>query len=58
MRAAANRALAIAALAVAATTAGGCLGTPKIEDRWTRIDLVSSTVAPFQALPSTVTLAV
>ncbi len=42
-------ALAASLLVIAAC---GCLGTPKIEDRWTRIDLVSSTVAPYQAVPA------
>jgi len=28
----------------------GCLGEPKIEDRWTRVDLVSSNTTPFQTL--------
>lgn len=41
-----------AVLLIAATLSGGCLGKPKIEDRWTRIDFVSSTVAPYQALPA------
>jgi len=29
---------------------GGCLGAPKIQDRWTRVDLTSSSVTPFQTL--------
>ncbi len=28
----------------------GCLGEPKIEDRWTRLDLVGANTTPFQAL--------
>jgi len=28
----------------------GCLGEPKIEDRWTRVDLVGANTTPFQAL--------
>lgn len=30
---------------------GGCLGEPKLEDRWTRIDVVSASVTPFQTVP-------
>ncbi len=29
---------------------GGCLGKPEIEDRWTRLDVVSSSVTPGQVL--------
>jgi len=28
----------------------GCLGKPEIEDRWTRIDIASSSVTPYQTL--------
>lgn len=34
----------------AATALGGCLGEPGIEDRWTRIDMSGSNVAPYQAI--------
>ena len=37
---------------------GGCLGAPKIEDRWTRVDLVSASLVPYQALPAGSTQAV
>jgi hypothetical protein len=47
---AARRAGVVIALATLATLAGGCLGTPKLEDRWTRIDLVSSSLSPNQAI--------
>jgi hypothetical protein len=30
----------------------GCFDEPKIEDRWTRVDVVSSSIAPFAALPA------
>lgn len=29
----------------------GCLGEPKIEDRWTRLDLESVNLTPYQAMP-------
>jgi len=31
---------------------GGCLGKPEIEDRWTRVDVVASSLTPYQALPT------
>ena len=37
-------------LVCAAIDAGGCLGKPKIEDRWTRIDVRSSNLAENQAI--------
>ncbi len=40
------------AVAVLGACAGGCLGTPKIEDRWTRVDIVSANVVPYQAVPA------
>lgn len=46
----ARRALAALALAGCALTAGGCLGEPKIEDRWTIIDIASSNHTPGQAV--------
>jgi hypothetical protein len=45
----ARRALMLAAGTV---LLAGCLGEPKLEDRWTRIDIVGSNVTPYQALPS------
>lgn len=41
-----------ALLALTALTAGGCLGEPEIEDRWTRVDIEASTVYPWQGLPA------
>lgn len=32
-------------------TLTGCLEKPKIEDRWTRLDIASSNATPFQTLP-------
>lgn len=29
----------------------GCLGEPKIEDRWTRLDMESVNLTPYQAMP-------
>lgn len=45
--------LACAALLLAAAALGsaGCLWEPKIEDRWTRVDLQSANVLPLQAVP-------
>lgn len=40
-------ALALLACAVLAT---GCLGSPEIEDRWTRLDLESSSLRPYQTM--------
>lgn len=37
-------------LLAAATVAGGCLDAPKIEQRWTRVDLNSANLTPGQAL--------
>ena len=49
-----RRALATAvvpgALLVGATLAGGCLDKPGIEDRWTRVDVLSSSVSPASGL--------
>ena len=55
------RRLAAASLAVAvAVLAGGCFDAPKIEDRWTRIDLTGSNLTPNQtvtpAVPESVTV--
>ena len=38
------------ALVMAAALSGGCLDAPKIEDRWTRIDVNGANVTPGQAL--------
>lgn len=43
-------ALAVLALAACAVPLAGCLGAPKIEDRWTRIDLASANHTPGQAV--------
>jgi hypothetical protein len=37
---------------LAAILVGGCLGKPEIEDRWTRLDLIGSNIAPGQTLTS------
>ena len=39
-----------AVLGLFATMVGGCLGAPEIEDRWTRVDLLSSNLTPGQAI--------
>ncbi len=39
-------------LLMGAVTLGGCLDKPKIEDRWTRVDVVSASVAPQQVVPA------
>jgi hypothetical protein len=38
-------------LALSAWLCGGCLGAPKLEDRWTRIDLPAANVTPYQTMP-------
>ena len=38
----------VAALAVL----GGCLWEPKIEDQWTRLDIESASLVPYQAVPA------
>jgi hypothetical protein len=43
--------LALPLLIPAAALLGGCLGDPPIEDRWTRLDVVASSPAPYQSLP-------
>jgi len=42
----------VAAVLLASTALGGCLGAPKIEDRWTRVDIVSTNLIPYQSLPA------
>lgn len=45
-----RRALAALALAACALPVAGCLGAPKLEDRWTRVDMDSANHAPGQAV--------
>ena len=45
-------------LAAASLTLGGCFDAPKLEDRWTRIDLVSSNISESQAVAASSTLPV
>jgi hypothetical protein len=42
-------------LGAGAVALGGCLGKPEIQDRWTRLDVVSSNLEPGAVLPSGVT---
>lgn len=42
----------VLALVLAAIAVGGCLGKPEVEDRWTRIDLPESSLAPYQTVPA------
>lgn len=46
----ARRLSAVALLVAAAGLTGGCFDAPKIEDRWTRIDLLSSNITPNQSV--------
>jgi hypothetical protein len=41
-----------AVLLLSAVSLAGCLDKPKIEDRWTRVDVVSTSVTPGQTLPA------
>jgi hypothetical protein len=45
-------------VATAAGVLGGCLWAPKIEDKWTRVDLQSSNLLPLQAVPSGSTITI
>ncbi len=45
-----RRAVALLALAAGASPLAGCLGEPKLEDRWTRIDLASASHGPGEAV--------
>jgi len=45
-----RRAVAALALAAGAMALAGCLGAPKIEDRWTRLDFASANHSPGQAV--------
>jgi hypothetical protein len=47
-----RRGSATALLLAGSALLGGCLGEPKIEDKWTRIDLVGASVRPNQLLPA------
>lgn len=47
-----RRTAAMLALVAIALGLGGCLWEPKIEDQWTRLDLESASVVPFQAVPA------
>lgn len=47
----ARRAAASALLVMAVLPLVGCLGKPEIQDRWTRIDMVSANHAPDQPVP-------
>lgn len=49
MRAPAAGALLV--LVAASLGLGGCLWEPKVEDRWTRVDLESASMLPLQAVP-------
>jgi len=53
LRAASARAGAavVLLLGIAAVLLSGCLGAPRLEDRWTRVDIVSSNTVPYQAMP-------
>jgi hypothetical protein len=41
---------------VAVLLLGGCLGKPKLEDRWTRVDLLDSSPKPYQLLAAGATV--
>ena len=47
----------VACAALALATAG-CLDEPKIEDRWTRVDMVGASLAPSQSVPAGSTIPV
>jgi hypothetical protein len=40
----------VVALVLGSTVVAGCLGAPEIEDRWTRVDLLSSNLAANQTI--------
>lgn len=46
-----RRLAAVLPLVLAGLAAAGCLGEPKLEDRWTRLDLESVNLTPYQAMP-------
>lgn len=39
------------AFTLACTLLSGCLGAPRLEDRWTRVDILSSNAVPYQMIP-------
>jgi hypothetical protein len=55
---AARVACAACALAALALAAGGCLDEPKIQDRWTRVDMTGASLAPSQSVPAGSTIPV
>lgn len=52
------RVLAAALLAAFAFASAGCLGEPKLEDRWTRVDMKGASLASGQSVPAGSTLPV
>lgn len=46
-----RRVLRTLPLALLALGLSGCLGEPEIEDRWTRLDMESVNLTPYQAMP-------
>ncbi len=50
--------LAGVCLAALALASAGCLGEPKLEDRWTRVDMKGASLASGQAVPAGTTLPV
>ena len=48
----------LAAALVLLASAAGCLGAPKLEDRWTRIDMKGANLAAGQTVSSGSTLPV
>ncbi len=51
-RRASATALGACALLLGPVLLGGCLDKPKIEDRWTRVDVLASSLSPNQTLPA------
>jgi hypothetical protein len=51
VRKTAGRFAALAAMALVAGALAGCFDAPKLEDRWTRVDITGASVAAFQSLP-------
>jgi hypothetical protein len=47
-----SRTAVVVASVLACTVAAGCLGPPRLEDRWTRVDIVSSNAVPYQVIPA------
>ena len=46
------RGLVAASVLLTALVTSGCFDAPKLEERWTRVDLVGSNLTPAQAIPS------